>query len=74
MSVFNFSQLKSQNTLIMKKSILNLGKALNRSEQQTINGGNSCYYKSDCGPDQACTSYYSGGNLFVGECVWLTEL
>lgn len=26
----------------MKKTILNLGKSLNKTEQKTINGGNSC--------------------------------
>ena len=36
-------QIKQSNnkfkTLIMKKSILNFGKAINKAEQQTINGG-----------------------------------
>ncbi len=44
----------------MKNTILNLGKALNRSEQQTINGGGACY----------CNGEYMGNNLSVRLC-WL---
>ncbi|TDQ23969.1 hypothetical protein [Tenacibaculum caenipelagi] len=54
----------------MKKSILNLGKALNKIEQKTINGGGEscpprgCYYSDDplntpatlCG---TCQDYHS---------------
>lgn len=51
----------------MKKSILNLGKALNKSEQQTINGGAGCpTYPADrcrsCGgfpvPNGCCLGTY----------------
>jgi hypothetical protein len=35
----HFIQIKLTN---MKKSILNIGKALNKSEQQQINGGHGC--------------------------------
>ncbi|MCD8399747.1 hypothetical protein G1K66_01840 [Tenacibaculum finnmarkense] len=47
----------------MKKSILNLGKALNKAEQQTINGGNNAcnfkYYPSTgCNGEGVC---YNGG-------------
>jgi hypothetical protein len=58
------------NFLIMKKSILNLGKALNRAEQKQISGGVpslSCYGKSagnSCGRGRICCSsnQYSGND------------
>ena len=40
----------------MKKSILNLGKALNKAEQQTINGGNGGY----CRTNKDCYTKYLG--------------
>ena len=45
----------------MKKSILNLGKALNKAEQKSINGGAGgcnhmalCFSQSDCGDINFC--------------------
>ncbi|MDC1162267.1 hypothetical protein OAT18_02375 [Tenacibaculum sp.] len=38
----------------MKKSILNLGKALNKAEQQIINGGG----KGGCRKDSECSKNY----------------
>jgi hypothetical protein len=45
----------------MKKSILNLGKALNKAEQKLINGGykagmckDTCQSNADCGPMREC--------------------
>ena len=40
----------------MKKSILNLGKALNKAEQKEINGGKheSCLTHVDCPAGQGC--------------------
>lgn len=35
----------------MKNSILNLGKALSKAEQQKINGGNSTF-SAECGVDE----------------------
>jgi uncharacterized protein VirK/YbjX len=48
------------NILIMKKSILNLGKALNKAEQKSINGG---YPALPC----ECESRYK--ECFNGRCV-----
>ncbi|WP_157821877.1 hypothetical protein [Tenacibaculum sp. Bg11-29] len=54
----------------MKKSILNIGKALNKAEQQTINGGYApvgCYYNIQClheyGNDAFCDD---GGHCVIG--------
>ena len=40
----------------MKTSILNMGKALDKAEQQQINGGFSCIRdcRIECGPDPVC--------------------
>ena len=41
----------------MKKSILNLGKALHKAEQQTISGGkyrDYCNDENPCPPGQIC--------------------
>ncbi len=40
----------------MKKQILNLGKALNKTEQKTINGGGhgGCWVNEDCFAGQYC--------------------
>jgi hypothetical protein len=45
----------------MKKSILNLGKALNKSEQEQINGGKpiECYSNPICPPYGCCIVYGS---------------
>ena len=42
--------------LIMKKSILELGKGLNKAEQKQINGGKheSCMTHKDCPAGQGC--------------------
>jgi hypothetical protein len=41
----------------MKKSILNFGKALNKAEQRTINGGRKhCTNHSQCSANQCCQS------------------
>ncbi|WP_272150213.1 hypothetical protein [Tenacibaculum aiptasiae] len=43
----------------MKKSILNLGKALNKAEQRTINGGRKfCESHEDCGTGCCNTSRF----------------
>ena len=47
----------------MKKQILNLGKALNKTEQQTINGGGWC--SNQCSGDSNCPS---GQECFTGTC------
>ena len=56
----------------MKKSILNIGKALNKAEQKEINGGRrlasgpcSCTQTSDCAP----TPGICGEVCFNGQCV-----
>ncbi|MCD8413436.1 hypothetical protein [Tenacibaculum finnmarkense] len=47
----------------MKKSILNLGKTLNKATQQTINGGGAR------GEDGECVNYdRSSGTSSIGEC------
>jgi len=54
----------------MRKEILNIGKALNKAEQQKINGGTvSCNTDSDC-PKSAPGG--SGCNPFCanGTCIW----
>ncbi len=58
----------------MKKSILNLGRTLNKVEQKTINGGmhfTTCNYSEggggECGPTAECQSIWNGQNL--GVCV-----
>ncbi|WP_299106593.1 hypothetical protein [uncultured Tenacibaculum sp.] len=40
----------------MKKSILNLGKSLNKAEQKKINGGIAiaCFSHSDCPREMGC--------------------
>ncbi len=40
----------------MKKQILNLGKALNKAEQKTINGGGpgGCYTHQECPAGHGC--------------------
>jgi hypothetical protein len=44
----------------MKKSILNLGKALNKVEQKSINGGKAqCDRDHACGPTETCVYYNS---------------
>ncbi|WGH76874.1 hypothetical protein P8625_06950 [Tenacibaculum tangerinum] len=53
----------------MKKSILNLGKALNKTSQKQINGGanygGGCYQKSV----HICCQYYSWGEFCdAGKC------
>ena len=49
----------------MKKSILNIGKALNKAEQKEINGG----YQRECstsnGPDEECPPTYHCDNRYV---------
>jgi hypothetical protein len=45
----------------MKKQILNIGKALNKTEQKSINGGgpgpvSPCLFKSDCPDGYLCTA------------------
>lgn len=47
----NVRRKSNFNNLIMKKSILNFGKALNRAEQQTINGGRK---QCDKNRDRVC--------------------
>ncbi len=48
----------------MKKSILNLGKTLNKAEQLTINGGSfPCY----------CNGKYMGNASSVGQCWFMCE-
>jgi hypothetical protein len=49
----------------MKKSILNIGKALNKAEQKEINGGatgracsNNCH--NGCLPNETCVQVYCG--------------
>lgn len=42
----------------MKKSILNLGKTLNKAEQKSINGGyRNCKVDSDCQLGYKCYTY-----------------
>jgi len=41
----------------MKKSILNLGKALNKAEQQLINGGEVCSTPQDCSDEYNRTHF-----------------
>ena len=42
----------------MKNSILNLGKTLNKKEQQTINGGRlECYYRADGDTYEKCHDF-----------------
>jgi hypothetical protein len=44
----------------MKKQILNLGKALNKAEQKTINGGSSdCFGMCDTGNEQLLSNVIS---------------
>ncbi|WP_435263970.1 hypothetical protein [Tenacibaculum sp. nBUS_03] len=41
----------------MKKSILNLGNALNKADQKQINGGKKkCDTHNDCGPGACCNT------------------
>jgi hypothetical protein len=65
-SLNDCSYKKNLNFLIMKNQILNLGKALNKAEQKSINGGRMalmckdvCQSNSDCG---------SGNECFTGPC------
>ncbi len=54
----------------MKKSILNIGDALSRSEQKQINGGvTDCSLQNDC---EACGGFWnsSGPTCFGGPLVW----
>jgi len=53
----------------MKKSILNVGKALSKAEQQKINGGNNdCTIPSVC---QTCEGFAGpGGTCFGGPNTW----
>ncbi|TDQ23967.1 hypothetical protein [Tenacibaculum caenipelagi] len=52
----------------MKKSILTLGKVLNKIEQKTINGGGhpACYSHSDCPGTMGCCN---GGYGEMGICL-----
>ncbi|WGH76875.1 hypothetical protein P8625_06955 [Tenacibaculum tangerinum] len=53
----------------MKKSILNLGKALNKTSQKQINGGIN--YGGECYQllDNTCCQYYSWGEFCdTGRC------
>jgi hypothetical protein len=56
------------NFFIMKKQFLNLGKALNKAEQKSINGGASC--RSGSNMDDGCPcnngSQCSSGNCNTG--------
>ena len=60
----------------MKKSILNLGRALNKAEQKTINGGGAvgfCDVYGNCPSGQYCKGDYcymngSGGNTGGDNC------
>ncbi|WP_428742087.1 hypothetical protein [Tenacibaculum sp.] len=54
----------------MKKSILNLGKALNRAEQQQINGGKfiCCYDNPLCPPTHATSCI-----IIAGRCIYEPE-
>lgn len=58
----------------MTKSILNLGKALNKTEQKTINGGvfGGCTTDSDC----RRSPLYQGGPVActAGRCSFLLNL
>ncbi|WP_344925038.1 hypothetical protein [Aquimarina addita] len=48
----------------MKKSILNLGKALNKAEQKTINGGyQRCQSTRDCDPYFTCIMVFDQGGV-----------
>ena len=53
--------------LIMKKSILNIGKALNREEQKQINGGGICTQQGS----RCCETLPGGFELCEpGYCNW----
>ncbi len=45
----------------MKKSILNLGKTLNKAEQITINGGKLRCVNGACSPGNCCHNNYCYG-------------
>ncbi|KAB1159546.1 hypothetical protein F7018_04340 [Tenacibaculum aiptasiae] len=52
----------------MKKSILNIGKALNKAEQKLINGGTGinyaqCLNHSDCPSGYRCVDKYNNPDL-----------
>ncbi|WP_435261355.1 hypothetical protein [Tenacibaculum sp. nBUS_03] len=51
----------------MKKSILNLGKALKRAEQKEISGGvgSTCFSHADCPRDMGCCD----NGPYVGLCM-----
>lgn len=54
----------------MKKSILNIGKALNKAQQKSINGGgtNDCTIPSVC---EICGGFAGpGGSCFGGPATW----
>jgi hypothetical protein len=53
----------------MKKSILNIGKVLNKSQQQKINGGmTDCSIASVC---EGCGGFAGpGGTCFGGQMTW----
>jgi len=64
----------------MKKSILNLGKALNKAQQQAINGGtrgcaSSCSTDEDCNPTpgQITGCVYACIQFMGGVCVYDTQ-
>jgi len=58
----------------MKKQILNLGKALNKAEQKSINGGGgagNCSYEGEsCGQNYFCCEDYEGGGF---KCLHTTQ-
>jgi hypothetical protein len=51
----------------MKKSILNVGRALNKSEQKSINGGLGFYHSCDNVNDQHICEQRE-------ECIWIPDL
>ena len=64
--------IKNNKLSIMKKSILSLGKALNKKEQQKINGGICDIAPPGCPcivpPNHPCLSGGSGGGEDTGVC------
>ncbi len=55
-----FAAKVTLNILIMKKSILNLGKALNKAEQKLINGGGlRCTSPNSCPTGQCCNANHT---------------